>query len=115
MKYLFLLSLISLTLLIKYFKPLLFSKKKKLDKVVLISWKKVLSGYRIFKRKASKFNLAIPQCKVCFLESVNRSDQGTDTNYNPIYADYNVLCIKVKNNIVFVCKKHKLQIEVSKI
>lgn len=102
-------------LLIKYFKPLIFRKKKELNQDTLMDWYSVLKGYRISKRKASKLNLSVPQCKVCFLESINRKDLGPDTNHNPIYADYKVLCIKVKNNIVFVCKKHNLQIQISDI
>lgn len=101
---------LSIILLKKYI-PYIFWNKDELGNDNLLSWKEVFTGITISKKKITKLNIHIPQCKSCFMSVLNSPDLAKDTIVDPTYADYNVIGIKVKNEIIFVCKKHKIQIE----
>lgn len=113
MKFLFviIILIIAVIVFLRKFFPFMFWSKNNLDVEKFAAWDDIFRGKIINHKKIKTLGLSIPECKKCFLDSLNRTDLPPNTIIDPVYADYNVLGVKVNDKLIFICKKHKIQIE----
>lgn len=112
MKYIYITILIILAIVfLRRVFPFMFWNKKNLGDEKFATWIDIFNGKIINHKKLKNAKLSVPQCKKCFLSSFKRNDLSPNTIIDPIYADYNVVGVKVNNKVIFICKKHKIQIE----
>ena len=98
-------------LIIIRFNPFIFWNKGNLGLEDYVKWEQIFSGKIISRREISKIALRLPQCEKCFMSALNRNDLPKGTIIDPMYADYNVVAVKLNNEIILVCKKHKIQLK----
>lgn len=91
--------------------PFMFWSKKNLGDEKFATWIDIFNGKIINHKKLKNAKRSVPQCENCFLSSFKRNDLPSNTIIDPIYADYNVVSVKVDNKVIFICKKHKIQIK----
>lgn len=112
MIYIYIIVLIILTIVfLRRVFPFMFWNKKNLGDEKFATWIDIFNGKIINHKKLKNSKLVVPQCKKCFLDSLNRTDLPPNTIIDPVYADYNVLGVKVNDKLIFICKKHNIQIE----
>ena len=98
-------------LIIIRFNPFIFLNKGNLGLEDYVKWEQIFSGKIISRREISKTALRLPQCEKCFMSALNRNDLSKGTIIDPMYADYNVVAVKLNNEIILLCKKHKIQLK----
>lgn len=103
--------IIALSVFLRRFFPFMFWSKENLGDEKFAVWDNIFKGKIINHKKIKTLGLSIPECKKCFLDSLNRTDLPPNTIIDPVYADYNVLGVKVNDKLIFICKKHNIQIE----
>lgn len=103
--------IIAVIIFLRKFFPFMFWSKNNLSVEKFAAWDDIFKGKIINFKKIKTLELSIPQCEKCFLDSFKRKDLRPDTIIDPIYADYNVVSVKVDHKLIFICKKHKIQIK----
>ena len=95
--------------------PFLFWKKIDLEENNLAKWDKVYAAKIISRKNLQRASFQTPQCESCFMFALKRPDFPRGTIVDPIFAGYNVVAIRINNDIIYFCKKHKIQIIKSEI
>lgn len=112
MIYIYIAILIILTIVfLRRVYPFMFWSKKNLGDEKFATWIDIFNGKIINQKKLKNAKWSVPQCEKCFLSSFKRNHLRSNTNIDPIYADYNVVSVKVDDKVIFICKMHKIQIE----
>jgi len=91
-------------LILKKLNPFLFWNKSNLGIEKFAKWKQIFSGKIISRNKFKNKELRFPQCMMCFMAALNRHDLPKGTIVDPSYADYNVIAVKINNELIFICK-----------
>lgn len=97
--------------IIKRFQPFLFWNKKNLDVEQFAKWREIFSGRKLSRSEIKSRGIKLPQCQKCLMAILNNRNISLGTPLEQSYADHKVIAVQVGNEIVFICKKHKMQLD----